>query len=100
MLNTDKSGSQQSSLVSRAVSSTGLPVALADSHMINCRGRPLPLSKVRNPGKTSRAAFAKAQVIAPQDEMVVPMGVMPKLHRVRTKVEHHRSFGAPRMYNV
>ncbi len=45
-------------------------------------------------------AFAKAQLIALTDGMVIPMGVMPKVQGVRTNVEHYRPFYDPRMYNV
>lgn len=47
-----------------------------------------------------QAAFARAQQIALQDAMVVPMGVMPKVQAVRSNVEHFEPFYNPRMYNV
>jgi peptide/nickel transport system substrate-binding protein len=47
-----------------------------------------------------QAAFAKAQQIALDDVMVIPMGVMPKVQGVRENVEHYRPFYNPRMYNV
>jgi peptide/nickel transport system substrate-binding protein len=45
-------------------------------------------------------AFARAQLIALQDAMVVPMGVMPKVQAVRSNVEHFKPFYNPRLYNV
>jgi peptide/nickel transport system substrate-binding protein len=47
-----------------------------------------------------QAAFAKAQVIALTDVMVVPMGVMPKVQGIRANVRHYVPFYNPRMYNV
>lgn len=47
-----------------------------------------------------QAAFAKAQVIALTDVMVIPMGVMPKVQGVRSNVQHYKPFYDPRMYNV
>jgi len=47
-----------------------------------------------------QAAFAKAQQIALDDVMVIPLGVMPKVQGVRANVEHYRPFYSPRMYNV
>jgi peptide/nickel transport system substrate-binding protein len=47
-----------------------------------------------------QAAFARAQKIALDDAMVVPMGVMPKVQAVRTNVEHFQPFYNPRLYNV
>jgi len=47
-----------------------------------------------------QAAFARAQKIALEDVMVVPMGVMPKVQGVRANVEHYVPFYNPRLYNV
>jgi peptide/nickel transport system substrate-binding protein len=47
-----------------------------------------------------QAAFARAQKIALDDAMVVPLGVMPKVQAVRTNVEHFQPFYNPRLYNV
>jgi peptide/nickel transport system substrate-binding protein len=47
-----------------------------------------------------QAAFARAQQIALDDVMVIPMGVMPKVQAVRANVEHYVPFYNPRMYNV
>jgi peptide/nickel transport system substrate-binding protein len=47
-----------------------------------------------------QAAFARAQKIALEDVMVIPMGVMPKVQAVRANVEHYEPFYNPRMYNV
>jgi hypothetical protein len=47
-----------------------------------------------------QAAFARAQKIALEDAMVVPMGVMPKVQGIRVGVEHFEPFYNPRMYNV
>ncbi|MBN8909251.1 MAG: hypothetical protein J0H99_22225, partial [Rhodospirillales bacterium] len=44
--------------------------------------------------------FARAQQIALEDAMVVPMGVMPKVQGVRSGVEHFEPFYNPRLYNV
>jgi peptide/nickel transport system substrate-binding protein len=47
-----------------------------------------------------QAAFVRAQKIALDDVMVIPMGVMPKVQAVRANVEHYVPFYNPRMYNV
>ena len=47
-----------------------------------------------------QAAFARAQKIALDDVMVIPMGVMPKVQAVRANVQHYVPFYNPRMYNV
>jgi peptide/nickel transport system substrate-binding protein len=47
-----------------------------------------------------QAAFARAQKIALEDVMVIPMGVIPKVQGVRSNVEHYVPFYNPRMYNV
>jgi peptide/nickel transport system substrate-binding protein len=47
-----------------------------------------------------QAAFARAQKIALEQVMVIPMGVMPKVQAVRANVEHYVPFYNPRMYNV
>jgi peptide/nickel transport system substrate-binding protein len=47
-----------------------------------------------------KAAFERAQKIALDDVMVIPMGVMPKVQAVRANVEHYVPFYNPRMYNV
>jgi peptide/nickel transport system substrate-binding protein len=47
-----------------------------------------------------QAAFARAQKIALEDVMVIPMGVIPKVQAVRANVEHYVPFYNPRMYNV
>jgi peptide/nickel transport system substrate-binding protein len=47
-----------------------------------------------------QAAFVRAQKIALEDVMVIPMGVMPKVQAVRANVEHYVPFYNPRMYNV
>jgi peptide/nickel transport system substrate-binding protein len=47
-----------------------------------------------------QAAFARAQKIALDDVMVIPMGVMPKVQGVRSNVQHYVPFYNPRMYNV
>jgi peptide/nickel transport system substrate-binding protein len=47
-----------------------------------------------------QAAFVRAQKIALEDVMVIPMGVIPKVQAVRSNVEHYVPFYNPRMYNV
>ena len=47
-----------------------------------------------------QAAFVRAQRIALDDVMVIPMGVMPKVQAVRANVEHYVPFYNPRLYNV
>ncbi|MFZ0021184.1 MAG: ABC transporter substrate-binding protein, partial [Acetobacteraceae bacterium] len=47
-----------------------------------------------------QAAFGRAQKIALDDVMVIPMGVMPKVQAVRANVQHYVPFYNPRMYNV
>jgi peptide/nickel transport system substrate-binding protein len=47
-----------------------------------------------------RELFAKAQRIAFDDVMVIPMGVVPKVQAVRANVENFKSYYIPRMSNV
>jgi peptide/nickel transport system substrate-binding protein len=47
-----------------------------------------------------QAAFARAQKIALEDAMVVPLGVMPKVQGVRSRVKNFEPFYNPRLYNV
>ena len=47
-----------------------------------------------------KASFERAQRIAYDDVMVVPMGTMPKVQALRANVENFKSYYIPRMSNV